>query len=104
MSKRSGGYGWPRPFALEDVLREEADATGAEAHGGGGEAVNIFSMQEGGLKLLCGEQGGRCAIQLRQQAHLADRRLLRAFTLATQLKSGDHVLAQWGHPMSPFVT
>src|SRR5437773_10819677 len=34
------------PVALEDVLGEEADATGAETHGRWGEAVDIFAVQE----------------------------------------------------------
>jgi len=92
------------PVPLEDVLREEADATGADAHGGWGEAVDVFSMQEVGLKLLFGEQVGRFAIKLSQQAHLADIGLLSALTLATKLKSGDHLLAQWCHQGSPFAT
>ena len=46
------------PVALEDVLGEEADATGAEAHGGWGEAVDVFAVQEGVLEFLFGEQVG----------------------------------------------
>ena len=34
------------PVAFEDVLREEADATIADAHGGWGEAVDVFPVQE----------------------------------------------------------
>ena len=34
------------PVALEDVLREEAKAAGAEAHGRGGEVVDIFAVQD----------------------------------------------------------
>ena len=34
------------PVALEDVLREKADATVADTHGRGGEAVDIFPVQE----------------------------------------------------------
>ena len=34
------------PVALEDVLREEADATVAEAQGRWGEAVDVFAVQE----------------------------------------------------------
>ena len=52
------------PVALEDVLREEADATVADAHGSWGEAVDIFPVQEGVLKLLFGEQVGRFAMAL----------------------------------------
>jgi len=52
------------PVAREDVLREEADATVADAHGSWGEAVDIFPVPEGVLKLLFGEQVGRCAMEL----------------------------------------
>jgi hypothetical protein len=37
------------PVALEDVLREKADATGAETPGRWGEAVDMFPGQEGVL-------------------------------------------------------
>jgi len=50
------------PVAREDVLREEADATVADAHGSWGEAVDIFPVQEGVLKRLFGEQVGRFAM------------------------------------------
>ncbi len=40
------------PVAFEEVLREEADATGADAHGRWGEAVDIFAVQEVVLQLL----------------------------------------------------
>ena len=33
------------PVALEDRLRQEADAAGAEAHGGRGEAVDMCAVQ-----------------------------------------------------------
>jgi hypothetical protein len=54
------------PSALEAVLREEADTAGAEAHGSWGEAVDIFAVPDGGLQVRCGEQGGRCALELCQ--------------------------------------
>jgi hypothetical protein len=40
------------PVALEDVLREAADATGAETHGGGGKPIDVFAVQEGVLQCL----------------------------------------------------
>jgi hypothetical protein len=40
------------PVAFEDVLREEANTTVADAHGRWGEAVDIFAMQEIVLQLL----------------------------------------------------
>ena len=91
------------PGALEDVLGEKADATGADAHGRWGEAVDVFPMQEGGLQLLFGEQGGRCVVALREQAYCTARGLLGTFSLATELQGGNHVLTQWGHEISPFV-
>jgi hypothetical protein len=32
------------PIAFEDVLREEAETAGAEAHGRGGEAIDVFPV------------------------------------------------------------
>jgi Mg2+/Co2+ transporter CorC len=40
------------PVTLEDVLIEEADTTIAEAHGRGGEVVDVFAVQEVPLQLL----------------------------------------------------
>ena len=40
------------PVALEDVLVEEADAAVGEAHKSGGEAVDVFAVQEVALQLL----------------------------------------------------
>ena len=77
------------PVALEDVLREEADATGAEAQGSRGKAIDVFPVQEGVLKRLCGEQVGRFARELRQQADLTDRGVLGTLSLATERLSGN---------------
>jgi hypothetical protein len=60
-NQRQGG-----PITLEDVLREEADTTGADAHGSWGEAIDVFSVQEVVLKFLFGEYMRRCAIELSQ--------------------------------------
>jgi len=46
------------PVAREDVWREEADATGAEAQGSWGKAIDIFAVQEGVLKRLCRDAVG----------------------------------------------
>jgi len=46
------------PVALEDVLREEADGTIADAHGSGGEVVDVFAVQEVSLELLFGDEVG----------------------------------------------
>ena len=40
------------PVTLEDVLREEANATGADAHGRWGKAIDVFAVQEGVLQFL----------------------------------------------------
>ena len=92
------------PIAFEDVLGEEADATVADAHGGWGEAVDIFSMQEVGLEFLVGEQVGRFVIELSQQAYFTDIGLLGTFAFATELESRNHLLTQWGHEISPFLS
>jgi hypothetical protein len=44
----------------------------------------------------------RCSIS--QQADLADKGLLGTLTLATELKRGNHLLTQWGHEISPFLS
>ena len=80
------------PVALKDMVVEEADATGADAHGRWGEAITVFSVQDVGLKLLFGDHVGRLAVELRQQAYLTDRGLLGTLPLATELKRSDHLL------------
>src|SRR5712691_9371437 len=49
---------WSRSPALEDVLREEANATGADTHGSWGKAIDVFAVQEGVLQLLCRDAVG----------------------------------------------
>ena len=49
-------------------------------------------------------QVGGFAIELSQQADLTDIGLLGTFALATELESGNHLLTQWGHEISPFVS
>ena len=89
------------PGALEDVLRATAEATGAETHGRGGEAGDIFPVQAGVLECLCRDAVGGCVGALRQQTDCPDRGCLRPFALATEVESRDHVLTPWGHAMSP---
>ncbi len=96
--EREGG-----PVALEDVRREEADTTGAETHGRGGEAVDVLPVQEGVLQCLCSDAVGGCVGALSQQADFPDRSFLSPFALATALESRNHVLTQWAHEISPFV-
>jgi hypothetical protein len=59
------------PVALEDVRREKADATGAETHGRGGEAVDMFPVQEVVLECLFREAVGEV------WEHCANRRTSR---------------------------
>ena len=92
------------PIAFEDVLREEAEAAGADAHGRWGKAVDVFPVQEVALKLLCGEHVRRCVGELSQQADCADRGFLSPFAFATEVESRHHVLTQWGHEISPVVS
>ena len=80
------------PVAREDMLREEADAAVADAQGSWGEASDVCAVQEGVLQFLFGEQVGRCAIELSQQADLTDIGLLSPFALATELKRSNHLL------------
>jgi hypothetical protein len=92
------------PVALEDVLREKAAATGAEAHGSRGKAIDVCAVQERVLQLLFGQQVGRCATERSQQADLTDLSFLRPFSLATELQCGNPLLTPWGHEISPLVS
>jgi hypothetical protein len=89
------------PGALEDVLREKAEATGADTQGRGGEAVDIFPGPEVGLEFLCREAVGGCGGELRPQTDCPDRGCLSPFALATELESRHHLLTQGGHARSP---
>jgi len=92
------------PVTFQDMLVEESDTTVADTHGSRGEAVDVFAVQEVVLKLLFGEQVGRFAIELSQQVYLTDVGLLSTLSFATELKRGNHLLAQWGHEISPFLS
>jgi hypothetical protein len=91
------------PVAFEDVLREEADAAGAEAHRGWGEAIDIFAVQEVSLERLCRDAVGGLVVARSQEADFTDRGCLSPCALATEVESRDHGLTQWGHEISPFV-
>jgi hypothetical protein len=91
------------PSALADVLREEADATGAETQGRRGEAVDVVPVEDGVLQRLCGAESGRCARELRQQTDRTDRGVLGTLSLATAVQCGHQVWTQWGHDLSPVV-
>jgi hypothetical protein len=90
------------PVTLEDVLEEELDATVADAHRSRGESVNVFPVQEVVLEFRFGDAVWGFAIELREQTNFADIGCLSAFTLATELEGGDHLLTQRGHEISPF--
>ena len=90
------------PVALEDVLGEEADAAVTDAHGRGGEAIDVFPVQERALQRLFRDAVGGCVVELGQQADFPDRGCLRPFTLATEWESRNHLLTQGSHTMSFF--
>src|SRR5688500_12531320 len=92
------------PVTLEDVLIEKPNATVADAHGSWGEAIDVFAVQEVVLKLLFRDHVRRFVVELRQQTNLTDIGLLGTLPLATELKRGNHLFAQWGHEMSPFLS
>jgi hypothetical protein len=73
------------PVAFEAVLREEANRTGAETHGRGGEAINIFAVQAVVLQLLCGDTVGGCVVELSQETDCAAVGCLRPFALAADV-------------------
>jgi hypothetical protein len=91
------------PIAFEDVLREEAEAAIADTHGRGGEAVDVFPVQEIALQLLCGDAVGGCVGALGQQADVSDRGGLRPCACAAEVERRDHLLTQWAHGISPFM-
>ena len=91
------------PVACEDVLREEANSTVADTHGRGGEAINIFAVQEGVLQLLFGDTVGGCVVELSQETDFADVGCLSPFARAADVERRNHVLTQRGHELSPFV-
>jgi hypothetical protein len=82
------------PIAFEDVLIEEANPAIAEAHGGGGEVVDIFAVQEVALQLLLGDEVGGFVVELGQQADFSDIGLLSPFAFAAEVESRDHLLTQ----------
>ena len=91
------------PVALEDVLVEEADAAVAEAHGRGGEAVDVFAVQEVALQLLFRDAVGGCVVELSQQADFTDIGFLSPFAFATEVEGRKHLLTQRAHEMFSFL-
>jgi hypothetical protein len=53
-----------RPITLEDMGIEEAEATVAEAHGRGRQAIDVFAVQAGVLQLLCRDTVGGFVVEL----------------------------------------
>ena len=90
------------PVALEAVLGEEADATRAETHGRGGEAIDVCAVQDIALECLVRDAVGGGVVELSSQSDCTDRGGLRPFALATEWESRKHVWTQWGHERSPF--
>ena len=80
-----------RPVAFEDVLIEEANPAVADPHGGWGEAVDVFAVQEVALQLLFREAVGGFVVKLRQQPDCPDRGCLWPFALAAEVQSRDHL-------------
>ena len=80
------------PVAWEDVLREEAHTTGAEAQGGWGEAVDVFAVQAGVLQRRFPDAVGGCVGALRQQPDFPDIRCRRPFACAAEVQSRNHGL------------
>jgi hypothetical protein len=92
------------PVVMQDMLVEKPDATVADIHGSWGESIGVFAVQEVVPKLLFGDDVGRFAIELSQQAGLTEIGLLGTLPLATELKCGNHLFVQRGHAISPFVS
>jgi hypothetical protein len=80
------------PIALENVLVEKADTTVAEAHGGGGEAVDVFAVEKIALEFLFRNAVGRFVVELCEQADFPDIRFLRPFAFATEVEGRKHLL------------
>ena len=91
------------PVAFADVRREEADTAVAETHGRWDEVVDVFPVQEVGLKLLFRDAVGGFVGELSQQADFSDVGCLRPFAFATEVERRNHVLTQGAHRISPFV-
>jgi hypothetical protein len=80
------------PVAFEDVLIEEANTAVADTHGRGGEAVDIFAVQEVVLQFRFSNAVGGFVVELRQEADFSDIGLLGALALATELQGSNHLL------------
>ena len=63
------------PVTWEDVLREETHATGADAHGRWGEAIDVCAVQEGVLQFLYRDAVRGWMVELSEPADLTDKGL-----------------------------
>ena len=90
------------PVAFQDLLREEANTTVAEAQGRGGEVVDVLAVQEVPLQRRCSDAVGGLVGARRQEASFSDRRFLRPFAFATKVEGRHQALTQWAHAISPF--
>ena len=91
------------PVALEDVLGEEANTARADTHGGWGEAIDVFAVQDIALQRLFGDAVGGLVVELGQQVDCSDIGCLCPFAFATEVERRQHVLTPWGHEISPCV-
>ena len=91
------------PSACEDVWREDAETTGADAQGSWDEAIDMCPVQEGVWQCLCSDAVRGLMGALSEQASFQDRGFLSPFACATEVEGRQHVLTQWAHKISPFV-
>ena len=59
------------PVAAEDLLKEEANATVADAQSRGGPLVDVSAVEEVLLELLFGNEVGGLLVELHQHEHRA---------------------------------
>src|SRR4029453_15445951 len=91
------------PGTRQDVRREEADATGAEAHGRRGQALDVCAVEAVTLQCLCGDAVGGGVGELGKEGDFGDRGCVRRLAWAAEVGRRDHLLTQWAHVVSPFV-
>ena len=80
------------PLPAQHALIKKANATGADAHGGGGQVIDVFAVEQIALQFFFGNQVGTLAIELRDQVDFADLGLDGRGTFAVQFQSGGHLL------------
>jgi hypothetical protein len=80
------------PMAREAMGRAETEATGAEAHRRGRQAIAVFAMQDVTLQLRFRDAIGSFVVALGQQADFSDRGCLSPFARATEGERRQQVL------------